>query len=204
MVDGIDSNDPWMAQSMMNAVMAAGDAGTMLPIDAIDEFKTQQNPGAEYGWKPGAIVNVGIKSGSNALHGTAYAYGRDGFLGRQQLLRATRRSLRPRSTLSNTAAASAAASSATSSSSSAITKRSTTAWAIRFSTMFRSLPPASAIRQQNLIGACNAALSHGNLSALSAQLAGLSTTCAPLSNYPGLFPVNTGSDDQSTTRRSPA
>ena len=76
MVDGINSNDPWMAQSVMNAVMAAGDAGTMLPIDAIDEFKTNQNPRAEYGWKPGAVVNVGIKSGSNAFHGTAYAYGR--------------------------------------------------------------------------------------------------------------------------------
>ena len=77
MVDGINSNDPFMAQSMMNAVMAAGDAGTMLPIDAIDEFRTQQNPRAEYGWKPGAVVNVGIKSGTNAIHGTAYAYGRD-------------------------------------------------------------------------------------------------------------------------------
>src|SRR5580704_15501501 len=76
LVDGIDANDPWMAQSMMNAVMAAGDAGTMLPIDAINEFQTQQNPRAEYGWKPGAVVNVGIKSGSNAYHGTAYAYGR--------------------------------------------------------------------------------------------------------------------------------
>src|SRR6266853_236934 len=76
MVDGVNSNDPWMAQSMMNAVMAAGDAGTMLPIDAIDEFTTQQNPRAEYGWKPGAVVNVGIKAGSNALHGTGYAYGR--------------------------------------------------------------------------------------------------------------------------------
>src|SRR5258706_6720508 len=77
LVDGINSNDPWMAQSVMNAVMAAGDAGTMLPIDAIDEFKTQQNPGAEYGWKPGAIVNIGVKSGTNAMHGTAYAYGRN-------------------------------------------------------------------------------------------------------------------------------
>src|SRR6266403_1571895 len=76
MVDGINSNDPWMAQSVMNAVMAAGDAGTVLPIDAIDEFKTNQNPRAEYGWKPGAVVNVGVKSGSNAYHGTAYAYGR--------------------------------------------------------------------------------------------------------------------------------
>jgi hypothetical protein len=47
LVDGINSNDPWMAQSIMNAGMAAGDAGTILPIDAIDEFKTQQNPSAE-------------------------------------------------------------------------------------------------------------------------------------------------------------
>jgi hypothetical protein len=77
MVDGINSNDPWMAQSMMNAVMAGGDAGTILPIDAIDEFKTQQNPRAEYGWKPGAVVNVGVKSGTNTVHGSAYAYGRD-------------------------------------------------------------------------------------------------------------------------------
>src|SRR6202171_898497 len=45
MVDGLNSNDPWMAQSMMNAVMAAGDAGTILPSEAIDEFKTHQNPG---------------------------------------------------------------------------------------------------------------------------------------------------------------
>src|SRR6516225_9187334 len=78
MVDGINSNDPWMAQSMMNAVMAAGDAGTVLPIDAIEEFKTQENPRAEFGWKPGAVVNVGIKSGTNQYHGTAYAYGRNG------------------------------------------------------------------------------------------------------------------------------
>ena len=76
LVEGVNSNDPWMAQSMMNAVMAAGDAGTMLPIDAIDEFKTQQNPRAEFGWKPGAVVNVGVKSGTNTYHGSAYAYGR--------------------------------------------------------------------------------------------------------------------------------
>ena len=54
LVDGINSDDPWMAQSIMNAGMAAGDAGTILPIDAIDEFKTEENPSAEYGWKPGS------------------------------------------------------------------------------------------------------------------------------------------------------
>jgi len=76
LVDGVNSNDPWMAQSIMNAAMAAGDAGTILPVDAIDEFKTQINPPAEHGWKPGAVVSVGIKSGTNNYHGTAYAYGR--------------------------------------------------------------------------------------------------------------------------------
>lgn len=76
LVEGVNSNDPWMAQSMMNAAMAAGDAGTILPIDAIDEFKTITNPRAEYGWKPGSVVNVGIKSGTNTFHGSGYAYGR--------------------------------------------------------------------------------------------------------------------------------
>jgi hypothetical protein len=76
MVEGINSNDPWMAQSIMNAAMAGGDAGTILPVDAIQEFKTEVNPSAQYGWKPGAVVNVGIKSGTNGYHGTAYAYGR--------------------------------------------------------------------------------------------------------------------------------
>jgi hypothetical protein len=78
MVDGVNSSDPWMGQSVMNAVMAGGDAGTILSIDAIDEFKTEQNPRAEYGWKPGSIVNVGVKSGTNTYHGTGYAFGRNG------------------------------------------------------------------------------------------------------------------------------
>jgi len=77
MVNGIMASDPWMGQSVFNAVMAAGDAGTIMPVDAIDEFKTELNPRAEYGWKPGAIVNVGIKSGTNSLHGSGYAYGRE-------------------------------------------------------------------------------------------------------------------------------
>ena len=78
MVDGINGSDPWMAQAVWDSVMASGDTGTLISIDSIDEFKTEENPRAEYGWKPGGIVNVGIKSGTNAVHGTAYAYGRDG------------------------------------------------------------------------------------------------------------------------------
>ena len=76
--EGVNGNDPWMSQPIITAVMGSGDAGTLLSIDAIDEFKTEENPRAEYGWKPGAIVNVGVKSGTNAIHGSAFAYGRDG------------------------------------------------------------------------------------------------------------------------------
>src|SRR6202035_4089629 len=65
--EGVNGSDPWMAQPIISAVMGAGDAGTLVSIDAIDEFKTEENPRAEYGWKPGAIVNVGIKSGTNAM-----------------------------------------------------------------------------------------------------------------------------------------
>jgi hypothetical protein len=77
MVDGVNSDEPWTGQSVMNAAEAAGDAGTILPVDAIDEFRSEINPKAEYGWKPGGVINVGIKSGTNDIHGTAYAYGRD-------------------------------------------------------------------------------------------------------------------------------
>ena len=45
-----------------------------------------ENPKAEYGGKPGAVVNVGIRSGTNQFHGSAYAFGRDGQLGRPQRL----------------------------------------------------------------------------------------------------------------------
>jgi hypothetical protein len=78
MVEGINSNEPWRGQSVMNGPQPAGDAATILPIDAIDEVRLQQNPRAEYGWQPGVVVNLGIKSGSNQIHGTLYAYGRDG------------------------------------------------------------------------------------------------------------------------------
>ena len=77
MVNGVMASDPWVSQSMYGNVLAAGDQGTIMPVDAIDEFKVEENPRAEYGWKPGAIVSVGIKSGTNDIHGSAYAYGRD-------------------------------------------------------------------------------------------------------------------------------
>jgi Carboxypeptidase regulatory-like domain/TonB dependent receptor len=75
-VDGITNDEAFMGLSVTNAAAVIGDAATILPIDAIQEFNTQVNPKAEFGWKPGAITSVGIKSGTNEIHGSAYAFGR--------------------------------------------------------------------------------------------------------------------------------
>src|SRR5882672_2099497 len=80
LIDGLTNNEPWTGMSIVNGETLAGDASTILPLDAIQEFNTEENPRAEYGWKPGGVVNVGLKSGTNSLHGTAYAFGRDGAL----------------------------------------------------------------------------------------------------------------------------
>src|SRR5437879_2350978 len=75
-VDGITNDEAFMGLSVTNAAAVIGDAATILPIDAIQEFNTQVNPRAEFGWKPGAITSVGIKSGTNDIHGSAYGFGR--------------------------------------------------------------------------------------------------------------------------------
>ena len=77
LVDGLFNSEPFSGQSIINGAGIAGDSATILPVDAIQEFNVQQNPSAEYGWKPGSIVNVGLKSGTNHIHGSAYAFGRD-------------------------------------------------------------------------------------------------------------------------------
>src|SRR6266436_3470666 len=76
-VDGTDNNDPYYATTVINAEGVQGTPGSILPIDAIQEFNAQENPPAEYGWKPGAIVNVGLKSGTNDVHGSVYDFERN-------------------------------------------------------------------------------------------------------------------------------
>jgi len=77
LVEGLYNSEPFSGQSIINGAGIAGDSATILPVDSIQEFNVQQNPPAEYGWKPGAIVNVGLKSGTNSFHGSAFAFGRD-------------------------------------------------------------------------------------------------------------------------------
>jgi hypothetical protein len=77
-VEGLFNSEPFSGQGIINGAGIAGDSATILPIDAIQEFNVQENPPAEYGWKPGAVINVGLKSGTNSMHGTGFAFGRDG------------------------------------------------------------------------------------------------------------------------------
>jgi hypothetical protein len=77
-IEGLFNSEPYSGQAIINGSGIAGDSATILPIDSIQEFNLQQNPPAEYGWKPGAVVNVGLKSGTNSVHGTAFGFFRDG------------------------------------------------------------------------------------------------------------------------------
>jgi hypothetical protein len=74
MIDGVINANFFDARPIIGVSSPLTDAATILPIDAIQEFNTMENPKAESGWKPGAIVNVGIKSGTNTLHGSAYGF----------------------------------------------------------------------------------------------------------------------------------
>ncbi len=80
MVDGTDDNDIYYGDTVVNGAGVMGTPASHLPLDAIQEFNTQQNQGAEYGWKPGAVVNIGLKSGTNTLHGTTYYFNRNSAL----------------------------------------------------------------------------------------------------------------------------
>ncbi len=74
MIDGVVNSNFFDSRPILGMSSPITDAATILPIDAIQEFNTMENPKAEYGWKPGAVVNVGIKSGSNQFHGSAYGF----------------------------------------------------------------------------------------------------------------------------------
>jgi len=79
-IDGAVDNDVYYGESVVNEAGIQGTPASFLPLDAIQEFNTQESPSADYGGKPGAVMNVGLKSGTNELHGTAYYFGRNSAL----------------------------------------------------------------------------------------------------------------------------
>ncbi|HKC71235.1 MAG TPA: carboxypeptidase-like regulatory domain-containing protein, partial [Terriglobales bacterium] len=73
-IDGTDNNDLWHNIPAVNQGGVSGIAGTVLPIDAVDEFSAQTQSSAETGRSAGGTINLALKSGTNTLHGTAYLY----------------------------------------------------------------------------------------------------------------------------------
>lgn len=69
MLDGLDNN-------MHHQAYTGGQAQAVEPsVDAIQEFKVQTNAySAEFGNNMGAVVNVTIRSGTNAFHGSAFEF----------------------------------------------------------------------------------------------------------------------------------
>ncbi|MFC2165875.1 TonB-dependent receptor domain-containing protein [Acidobacteriota bacterium] len=69
MLDGLDNNDNGTAT----------DFTTTIPPEAIQEFRLiTNNFSAEYGRNTGGVLNVVMKSGTNDLHGSAWAFHRGG------------------------------------------------------------------------------------------------------------------------------
>src|SRR5579885_801983 len=76
-IDGASDNDAYYGETVVNDAGIQGTPASNLPLDAITEFNTQEDPQADFGQKPGVVVNIGIKSGTDQIHGTAYYFHRN-------------------------------------------------------------------------------------------------------------------------------
>jgi hypothetical protein len=64
MLDGVDNNETWLQTVVL-----------FPSVDALDEFKLQTSTySAEFGRSLGGVVNLQIKSGTNAMHGSAFEF----------------------------------------------------------------------------------------------------------------------------------
>ncbi len=79
-LDGTDNNDPFFNNSALNQTGIGGAPGSLLPIDAIQEFNLQSQFAAEYGRNSGSVVNIITKSGTNQIHGTLFEFLRNDLL----------------------------------------------------------------------------------------------------------------------------
>ena len=80
MVDGISNNDRYYGGIAMGETGVVGLIATVVPSDAIQEFTVQQTPGAEFGVKGGAAINIVMKSGTNEYHGSAHYFRHDDWM----------------------------------------------------------------------------------------------------------------------------
>jgi hypothetical protein len=76
-IDGADNNDAFQNIAAVNQGGVSGVAGTLLPIEAIDQFSVQSGGEAESGRNAGSTVNLVIKSGTNDLKGSLFYFNRN-------------------------------------------------------------------------------------------------------------------------------
>ncbi|MGC1684010.1 MAG: TonB-dependent receptor [Candidatus Acidiferrales bacterium] len=76
-IDGANDNDVYYGETVVNDAGISGTPASHLPLDAIQEFNTQEDPEADYGVKPGVVMNIGMKSGTNDIHGSLYYFHRN-------------------------------------------------------------------------------------------------------------------------------
>ena len=70
-VDGADNNNTFFGQTLGRA--GSGRAPYQFSTDVVQEFQINSNAySAEYGRAGGAVINVVTKSGTNAIHGSAF------------------------------------------------------------------------------------------------------------------------------------
>jgi len=81
-IEGTDNNDLWWNIPAVNQGGVSSIAGVILPIDAIENFSFMTAGSTELGRNSGGTANLTIKSGTNALHGTAYYYNHNEFFQR--------------------------------------------------------------------------------------------------------------------------
>ncbi len=71
-VDGIPNNDRYYGEASLGQAAISGTAAALIPLEGISEFNVESNPGVEFGVKGGSVINIGLKSGTNAFHGSAF------------------------------------------------------------------------------------------------------------------------------------
>jgi hypothetical protein len=79
LIDGVDNNDVYSNSVGTNQGGVGGIPGTLLPLDSVEEYSAEIQGSAENGGYSGTVVNLGIKSGTNKIHGTVYHYNRNEF-----------------------------------------------------------------------------------------------------------------------------
>ena len=73
---GLSNSNSFQLDGAPNDTKAfGGGVGYVPPVDSVQEFKIQTNTyDAQFGRTSGGILNISVKSGTNAFHGSAYEY----------------------------------------------------------------------------------------------------------------------------------